>query len=317
MIWHLDEPSDPIAACIYQAAALASRHVKVVLSGDGGDELFGGFDRYRGLAYAGLYARVPALLRLRLVEPLLARLPDSFGYKNRTQQLLWLQRLARLPGTAARYAEATTFFRFNHQAKEALFGPEVWPQVAHLDSAAVIAREFEGAPAGDDVDRMLYTDYLTRLPEHSLMLTDRMSMAHGLEMRSPFLDHELVALLASVDSKLKVRGRELKLILRRLAREYLPPAIVKRPKQGFMLPVAYWFRHELHDFVRAFLLDSHLLQTGFFRRESVLGLLEEHRRGRVDHHVRLWMLLNLELWHQIYIRQNSPAESRRKLEAYL
>jgi asparagine synthase (glutamine-hydrolysing) len=317
MIWHLDEPSDPIAACMFQAAALASQHVKVVLGGDGGDELFAGFDRYRGLAYADLYARVPALLRLRLFEPLLNRLPDTFSYKNRTQQLLWLHSLARLSDSAGRYAEATTFFRFNHQAKEALLGRDVWRQVAHLDSAAVITRAFEQAPADDAVDRMLYTDYVTRLPEHSLMLTDRMSMAHGLEMRSPFLDHELVMLLASVDSRMKVRGRELKFILRRLARDFLPPAIVKRPKQGFMLPVAYWFRDKLHGPIRAFLLDAHLVRSGFFRRERVSGLLDEHRDGRADHHVRLWMLLNLELWHQIYIRQDSPAEVRRKLEAYL
>jgi asparagine synthase (glutamine-hydrolysing) len=317
MIWHLDEPSDPIAACLYQAAALASRHVKVVLGGDGGDELFGGFDRYAGQAYAARYARLPALLRLRLVEPLLTRLPDTFSYKSRTQQLLWLHRLALLPDAAARYAEATTFFRFNHQAKQELLGPDVWPQVSHLDSAAVISDAFNKAPAGDPIDRMLYTDYVTRLPEHSLMLADRMSMAHGLELRSPYLDHELVTLLARVPSRHKVRGRRLKVILRRLAGDYLPAPIVRRPKQGFMLPVAYWFRQELHAFIRAFLLDSHLLQAGFWHRRTVLRLLEEHRQQRVDHHVRLWMLLNLEIWHDLYIRQNSPAYVQSKLEAYL
>jgi asparagine synthase (glutamine-hydrolysing) len=317
MIWHLDEPSDPIAACLYQAAALASRHVKVVMGGDGGDELFGGFDRYAGQAYAARYARLPALLRLRLIEPLLAWLPDTFSYKNRTQQLLWLHRLALLPDAAARYAEATTFFRFNHQEKQELLGPDVWLQVCHLDSAAAIVNAFNNAPASDSVDRMLYTDYVTRLPEHSLMLADRMSMAHGLELRSPFLDHELVTLLARVPSRHKVSGRRLKVILRRLAGDYLPVPIVKRPKQGFMLPVAYWFRHELHSFIRAFLLDSHLLQAGFWRRQSVLRLLDEHRQQRVDHHVRLWMLLNLEIWHDIYIRQNSPAQVQSRLETYL
>src|SRR5690606_763314 len=132
------------------------------------------------------------------------------------------------------------FFRFNHAHKQNLFTDDLWSQVAHWNSADIIAEQVDCAPANDIVDRMLYADYMTRLPEHSLMLTDRMTMAHGLELRSPFLDHNLVEFLAMCPGQLKIRDQELKYVLRRLAKRYLPPAIINRPKQGFMFPVAYW-----------------------------------------------------------------------------
>ena len=168
----------------------------------------------------------------------------------------------------------------------------------------------------DLLDKMLYTDFMTRLPEHSLMLTDRMTMAHSLEMRSPFLDHKLVEYLAAFPSRLKIQGHRTKYILRRLAEDYLPRDIVSRQKQGFMFPIAYWFRGDLSEFIERSLLNSHFVQEGLFRRESIVRLIEEHRSQRVDHHVRLWMLLNLELWHQLYIegiKQNTLTERLQEL----
>jgi len=308
MIWHLDEPSDPIAACQFYAAQLAARHVKVVLGGDGGDELFAGFDRYLGVGFIDYYALTPAFIRRKLVGPLLARMPDSFTYKSTTQKVRWVHQLSLLPDLGQRYAEATCFFRFNHQDKRALFNNALWGQVGHLNSADVIVEQYEAADADDQLDRMLYADFMTRLPEHSLMLTDRMTMAHGLEARSPYLDHELVEFMASLPSHLKIRNRELKYALRKLAMDYLPEPIVKRAKQGFMFPVAYWFRNELYPFIERFLLDSHFVKAGLFSQENVMRMLEDHRNNRVDNHVRLWMLLNLELWHQIFIEQIDPAD---------
>jgi asparagine synthase (glutamine-hydrolysing) len=144
---------------------------------------------------------------------------------------------------------------------------------------------------------------MTRLPEHSLMLTDRMTMAHSLEARSPFLDHGLVEFLAAFPSTMKIRGRTLKYALRRLAGAYLPAAIVRRQKQGFMFPIAYWLRNELYAPVRRFLAGSSLVREGVFQEQAVLNLVDEHRRGQVDNHVRIWMLLNLDVWHQIYIER--------------
>jgi asparagine synthase (glutamine-hydrolysing) len=301
MIWHLDEPSDPIAACMYHAAQLASRHVKVVIGGDGGDELFAGFDRYLGVGFIDAYAMIPPFVRNSILEPVIDRLPDSFAYKNLTQKARWAHYLSNFSSPGERYAAATCFFRFSHPDKKLLFGSGLWDQLGQIDSASTIVEQYQRADADDPIDRMLYADFMTRLPEHSLMLTDRMTMAHGLEARSPYLDHELVEYVASLPASMKIRQGITKYLFRELAENYLPPEIVRRKKQGFMFPVAYWFRSELYTLIERVLLSSFFVREGVFRKETVQRLLEDHRYGRVDNHVRLWMLLNLELWYQIYI----------------
>lgn len=301
MIWHLDEPSDPIAACMFQAARLASRHVKVVLGGDGGDELFAGFDRYVGARYIDTYSFMPLSLRKGLMGPMLDRLPDSFTYKSLTQKLRWVHHLSLQATAAEQYAEATCFFRFTHEGKRALYSDPLWKELGERNSTVEITEPFNHAEADHLLDRMLYTDFVTRLPEHSLVLTDRMSMAHGLEARSPFLDHELVEFLAKVPANLKVQSNQPKHLMRKLAANYLPAPIVQREKQGFMLPIAYWFRTDLFPLVSQILEQSYFVKAGWFNKESIQRLLEEHRSHRHDHHVRLWMLLTLELWYQLYI----------------
>ncbi len=301
MIWHLDEPSDPIAACMFQAAGLASKHVKVVLGGDGGDELFAGFDRYVGARYIDIYNLMPRTLRKGLMGPMLDRLPDSFTYKSLTQKLLWVHHLSLQANAAEQYAEATCFFRFTHEGKRALYSDPLWKELGERNSTAAITEPFNHAEADDLLDRMLYTDFVTRLPEHSLVLTDRMSMAYGLEARSPFLDHELVEFLAKVPAKIKVQNNQPKYLMRKLAANYLPAPVLRREKQGFMLPIAYWFRTDLFPLISQILENSYFVKEGWFKKETIQTLLSEHRHNRRDHHVRLWMLLNLELWQQLYI----------------
>ena len=317
MIWHLDEPSDPIAACMFQAAELASRNVKVVLGGDGGDELFAGFDRYVGNRYINAYAKVPSLLRTRLIGPFLNAIPDSFTYKSTTQKLRWVHQLSLQPTPAEQYAEATCIFRFNSVDKRDLYSESLWKELGDNDSARVIADPFIHARAETILDKMLYTDFVTRLPEHSLMLTDRMTMAHGLESRSPFLDHELVELLARFPSNLKVQNGQPKHLLRKLASGYLPDSIVRREKQGFMFPIAYWFRTELFPFLRDTLSSSFFVKEGLFSSKTIQRYLHEHQQRRSDHHVRLWMLLNLEIWHQLYIEQAGQENVNQRLLAAL
>jgi asparagine synthase (glutamine-hydrolysing) len=317
MIWHLDEPSDPIAACMYHAAELASRHVKVVMGGDGGDELFAGFDRYLGVGYVDTYALIPAFIRDSVLEPIIERLPDNFAYKNITQKVRWAHYLSGFSSLGERYAEATCFFRFNHQDKKELFHHSLWEQLSEMNSAEIIVKHYERANANDPIGRMLYADFMTRLPEHSLMLTDRMTMAHGLEARSPYLDHELVEYMAALPSRMKIRGQTTKYLLREVAQDYLSEEIVRRKKQGFMLPVAYWFRKQLHPFIKQVLANSHFVKQGIFNEAAVLRMIDEHKHNRVDHHVRLWMLLNLEIWHQLYIQEEDIAHVEEQLRSYL
>ena len=314
MIWHLDEPSDPIAACMFQAARLASKHVKVVLGGDGGDELFAGFDRYVGARYIDVYNLMPRALRTGLMGPMLDRLSDSFTYKSLTQKLRWVHHLSLQATAAEQYAEATCFFRFTREEKRALYCDQLWNELRERNSTAAIVEPFNYAEADDLLDRMLYTDFVTRLPEHSLVLTDRMSMAHGLEARSPFLDHELVEFLAKVPAKIKVQNNQPKYLMRKLATDYLPVPILQREKQGFMLPIAYWFRTDLFPVVSQMLEHSYFVKEGWFKKESIQRLLDEHRNHRSDHHVRLWMLLTLELWHQLYIQGVEQEALTEKLQ---
>jgi asparagine synthase (glutamine-hydrolysing) len=316
MIWHLDEPSDPIAACMFHAAELAARHVKVVLGGDGGDELFAGFDRYLGVGYIDSYNVIPALVRSKIIGPLINSLPESFAYKSVSQRLKWVHYLSSLPDNAERYAQATIFFRFNHHEKKLLFNDDVWPTLEPIHSSNVIIDQYVQADADDVVDRMLYADFMTRLPEHSLMLTDRMTMAHSLEARSPFLDHTLVEFLAMFPSTMKIRGKTLKYALRKVAADYLPEPIIQRQKQGFMFPVAYWFRNELYEPTKRFLMDSHFVKDGHFKKERLLSLIEDHKNNKVDNHVRIWMLINLEIWYQLYIEQNDVVRVEELMKDY-
>ncbi len=307
MIWHMDEPSDPIAACMFHGARLASHHVKVVMGGDGGDELFAGFDRYAGLRMISYYRMIPDFVRKSMIAPLVDMIPDSFTYKSATQKMRWVNQLSFFED-GERYAEATAFFRFNHSDKAALFHPDIWNRLKKINSTDVIVQQYDKPNAEDQIDKMLYADFMTRLPEHTLMLTDRMNMAHSLEARSPFLDHALVETLAKFPSTIKIRNRTLKYVLRKLGERYLQSEILSRKKQGFMFPVAYWFRNELYDFVTKMLLESHFVKEGIFRKEKVKDLIESHRSNKIDNHVRIWMLLNMEIWHRLFIERMNREE---------
>jgi asparagine synthase (glutamine-hydrolysing) len=312
MVWHLDEPSDPIAACMYHSAALAARHVKVVLTGDGGDEIFAGYDRYFGFRWIRLYAALPEVVRRRLLGPALAGLRDTAGYKTLTQKVRWIHELSFHEG-GRRYAQATAFFRFGQEGKGGLYTPDIAARLAGIDPMESVVRGFEEAPAGDDLDRMLAADLATRFPEHSLMLTDRMTMAQSLEARPPLLDHRLAERVATLPVDLKMRGRTLKYLLRKVAADYLPQSILGRPKQGFMFPLGYWMKGPLLPVVRHLLAESRLIEEGIFQRATVERLVEEHLADRADHHVRLWMILNVEVWYRLFVR----GEAREDLSGLL
>jgi asparagine synthase (glutamine-hydrolysing) len=318
MIHHLDEPSDPIAACMYQASRLASQHVKVVLGGDGGDELFAGFDRYLGVRALESARWVPLALR-QVAESLVQRVPESFAYKSLTQKLRWVSAMAAQPDAARRYAQATIHTRFSHEQKSRVLGDTLWRLVSDLDAATILIDAYNEAPALDPIDRMLYTDYTTRLPEHSLQMSDRMSMAHSLELRSPFLDHQLVELGARLPSRLKIRRGTLKYALKKTMASRLPNEILQRPKQGFMFPIAFWFQGALSGFLEEVFKESWIVKHGVVQHEPVARLIDEHRRGMSDHHVRLWMLLNLEVWSRLFLEGESEdrvsEDLRRRLRA--
>jgi asparagine synthase (glutamine-hydrolysing) len=306
MIHFMEEPVDPYAFGIYSAAQLAARHVKVVLGGDGGDEIFGGYDRYLGNRIVDLYCLVPPLVRRTVLEPLIRTLPDSYRYNNRVQKLRWLVAMSRTSG-GRRYAQSACFLRFSHEQKRHLYSDGLWQKLEGDDSESQLLRIFDAADADDALDRMLYADVKTRMADNTLMIADRMTMAHSLEARSPLLDQRVAEFAALIPADLKIRGRCLRYIQRKVAQRFLPQALLDRPKKGFGFPLAYWFQNELREPTRILLTRGSLVAGGYFRAAAVESLLDEHVRGKMDHNYRLWLLLNVELWHRAFI-EGQPKE---------
>jgi asparagine synthase (glutamine-hydrolysing) len=285
--------------------------VKVVIGGDGGDELFGGYDRYYGNQYATHYSRVPASLRRYVLGPLLSLIPENGWYKSMGHQLRWLHRVSSF-ASRERYGASLAYFHFDDERRPDLFTPDALGALRDSDPFAAIREPFERA-SGDLLDRMLYADSKVRLPDHPAMITDRMSMAHGLEARSPFMDHRLAEFVARLRSTMKVRGRSLRIVQRRLAAPYLPQEIVVRPKQGFASALPYILQREYRQLYERFLDRSALADAGILRREPIHALVKSHLTGRADHGHRLWLLINAELWYRMMIQGVSRESLRDEL----
>jgi asparagine synthase (glutamine-hydrolysing) len=313
LIAALDEPSDPLSLCTWLLAEFTRRHVKVVIGGDGGDELFGGYDRYYGNLYAAHYERVPAAVRRMLIAPAMSLIPESGWYKSIGHQLRWLHHLSFHSG-AARYAASLTYFYFDRDRRRELLGPVAIERWNELDAEAAIRIPYESS-SGSTLDRMLYADSLVRLPNHPVMITDRICMAHGLEVRSPFMDHELAAFAARLPDSLKVRGGSLRYIQRKLAARYLPPQILNRAKQGFSSALPYLLENQYARLYDTCLGNSRLVRDGILRGDTIARLVAEHRACRADHGNRLWLLINAELWYRMMIRGESQADLQAELAA--
>ncbi len=305
MVHHLGEPADPYGVGIYLVSRLAAQHVKVVLSGDGGDENFGGYDRYLGQRIIDLYQALPGGLRRPVLSALLRMVPETFTYKSLAQRLRWIHELSDY-SDGQRYARSLGFLRFTPESKQELFTETAQRELSDADSVAKVLTYFDSESAQELVDKMLNTDLMTRVRDHNLVMGDRMSMAHSLEVRAPLLDPRLMEFAASLPTDLKIRGRQLKYLLRKVAARYVPKDIVRLPKQGFGFPIGEWLRSELRATVESRLNDSKLVQQGTFRPQYIKQLMDEHMAGSQDHSYRLWLLLGLEVWYDLYIEGQAP-----------
>jgi asparagine synthase (glutamine-hydrolysing) len=291
---HYGEPfADHSAIPSFYLAEMTRGHVTVALTGDGGDEVFGGYGRYAHGAMIGRLDRIPAGLR-RAAAGLAERLRadgDLESPRNRVRRAAALLTLS----PAERYARAMS--RFGLDLRESLYTPEFRAALGE-PAATTITDLWEASSARNPIDRMLDVDQQTYLPGDLLVKMDIATMAYGLEARSPLLDHEVVELGAALPTRYKVRGREKKIALRAALRGVVPDHHLDRPKQGLQVPMAEWFRTDLRELARETLLGEQAASRGYLRQDVVAGLLQRHLDREEDNSSLLWSALSLELWQQ-------------------
>ncbi len=301
----MDEPmSDPSVVSTYLLSRFTRQHVTVALGGDGGDEIFAGYQMYQGHRIAGYYERVPRLLR-RLVEPAIERLPVktkniSFDFKARR----FVEGM-RLADAVARHH--VWFGSFSPDAQERLLSERI-KRATSPDVYAAARSLLEDCDARHLVERMQYLDTKLYLAEDILAKVDRASMAVSLEVRAPFLDRRVFEYAAALPSDYKLRGGTTKYILKRAIAPLVPRFVTRRPKKGFGVPIAEWLKGRLRPLARDLLSPARLARHGLFDPAYVARLQDEHERGAANHRKLLWTLLVFELWHESFV------ETPRRIE---
>jgi len=309
LVWHFDEPfADSSAIPTYMVSKLAREHVKVVLSGDGGDEVFGGYTRYALDRSRSGFAQLPSVLRHGLMQPLSRRLPHGAWGRN------YLHHISSEP--LARYIEDISIYtKLN---KPRLYTDGFRQQLGASEAASRFREIADRARSGDPLDALLYLDSKTYLPGDILTKVDRMSMAVSLEARVPLLDHKLIEFVCTrIPAGMKMKGLETKHIFKRAVRDLVPAEILNRPKQGFGVPIEQWINKQLRERVRETLTEARTTQRGYIEKHYVNLLLDEHERGRRDHGRELWSLFVLELWHRTFVDGVGTVLKERQLASDL
>ena len=299
-----DEPfADSSALPTWFVSEETRKHVTVALTGDAGDELFAGYDRYRAVAIAEQMDRLPISVRRALSGPISRAIPASSRAKTKLRRVKrMLEAIADPP--AVRYARWMTMF--DESARLSLYTEAFDEHLAARqgdDPVQLLVDALEVASKRDPVTRATVADLLMYLPNDLLVKVDLASMANSLETRAPFLDYRVVelALAMPMDRKLRLRGGRSKVVLKEAFADLLPTEIRSRPKMGFGVPIDRWFRNELKDELRAVLLDPVALKRGMFRESAVRAMIDDHVNGNADHAYRLWGLLMLEMWFRTYM----------------
>ncbi len=298
LVEHYGEPyADWSAIPTYYVSRETRKHVTVALNGDGGDESFAGYERHAAMSLAEQYRRFPKFVRETLIESFVNLIPTSEIKRNRVRDLKRFLGAASLP-TSERYFHWISMF--NVKEKSEIYATEFLSSVSNAKAEQVVEKYFHSNGKGI-VDSTLLADMMTYLPNDLLVKVDIASMAVSLEARSPLLDHKVVEFAASLPENLKLRGTTTKYLLKKVASRLVPPEVLYRRKMGFGVPISYWLRNELKDFMKSILLSELSLRRGIFRPDVVRKMVENHIEGRRDHGWQLWTLLMLEMWFQRFI----------------
>jgi asparagine synthase (glutamine-hydrolysing) len=297
-VWHADGLAADISNVpLFMLARDARRHVPVVLSGDGGDEMFGGYPTYRADRLAAVYRRVPRPVR-DAVATLSTALPTSTAKLSFDFKLRQFLAGAELGDAARSHFAWRTFFTAPQRALVLDAGPDGRER---SDTEDALTRLFHAAPAATVLQRAIYADVNSFLVDSILAKVDAMTMAHALEARVPLLDREVVELASNIPDRLKMRWGRGKRIFKKAVRARLPREVIARAKSSFQPPLAEWLRTDLRATVGDVLSDGRVRGLGFLRPSGVAALKSEHLGGRANHGFRLWLLMNLVEWHRLFV----------------
>lgn len=295
-VWHMEEPvCEPPGIALYYVSKLASNHVKVLLAGEGGDEAFGGYQNYRSLLW---------LERLKSwSRPFNGALAAGLGFANKalhSDRLTKYGPLFNTPFESYYYSRTSgPLALFNSQMDS--FYTSDFARLVDKNRSLQVVTEFMGNAAGyDQVNKMLYVDTKTWLPDDLLVKADKMTMANSVELRVPLLDHKLLEFAASMPGSYKVRGFTTKYIAKKVLEKRVPQEILNRRKTGFTIPYASWLRSDMKDWLFALLLDRQSVERGYFNRKAIEALLQENVRSGA-YARELFSLAVLELWHQVFL----------------
>ena len=299
LVWYYNEPfADSSAIATYYVAKMTKDFVKVVLTGDAGDENFAGYPRYLRSQWIAWFTKLPEKVRRDWMPAFLRRF-SSLHWREKTLNRLadFMELLSH--DQARNYAEQIKVF--NAKEKNDIYTKEMAHYVAKVDSLDFLSEKYEEIETDDLLDKLLYLDINSYLPEDLLVKMDIATMANSLEARVPFLDHKLMEFVAGIPSHFKLKGSISKFILKKTFSDFLPEAVLKRKKMGFGVPISRWIKNELRDYVYEVLLDRKTLNRGYFKKEAIERLLEEHIASRYDHSAKIWALLFLEIWFRIFM----------------
>ncbi|MGH9237800.1 MAG: asparagine synthase (glutamine-hydrolyzing) [Vicinamibacterales bacterium] len=307
ILWHYDEPhAEPTSVLMYQLSEFARQRVKVAIGGTGGDEIFFGYPRHMGIRYLDYYRRLPRTVRQTLIERVAARWPAS------TRGSRFAKRVKRFVGAgdAAAGEAYLGWVRLLGRELHASLTSDASVSVDDPAGDRFLRDHLIGVPDDRVLDAAAALDVDGYLPEYQLAYVDRMSMAHGLEVRSPLCDFTLVEFALSLPAHYRLRRFRSKHLLKEVAREWLPPTIVDRAKVGFDSPIGEWFKRELRSFLQEFLSAEHLARTGLLNPSAVEQMIGLHLAGRQDYSLQLWSVVMLEAWHRMYIDGAATADCR-------
>ncbi len=291
IVWHFDEPfADSSAVPTYYVSQIARQNVTVILSGDGGDELFAGYKRYMERDQFKSYKSIPRVIREKIIGSIARSLPFNAKGKN---FLLAISQLEQKENRG--FTELYPFIKHD------LFTTDLTNEIGKFDLPEALIDYWNHKPESSLLSRMQYFDTKIYLPDDILVKVDRMSMAHSLETRAPLLDYHLVEFAAGIPPHLQMKDGKGKYILRKLAKKFLPQQILTKKKQGFAIPANEWFQKELFDYAYQLLTANRFKTRGYFNQKNIDLMLTEHKQGKRDYSNWIWSLIIFELWHQTFI----------------